>query len=169
MYRIARNDNPKPMTCRCQIMAWHPKNPATPQVGKCWRPKDRSTMPRVFFLRPIGIPLPSPTPQMSRHIHGLMQDADHEDHGAIDLVERKMAACDQSPASRQEIRTVRSDPRIVDQPRQGMLDVVEISVRLVRSPLTVGFHPNVDEICSRGFTEPDLTRHWRQTWPAPRV
>ncbi|MEQ8934082.1 MAG: hypothetical protein RID96_30080 [Nitratireductor sp.] len=65
---------------------------------------------------------------MSRHIHGLMQDPDHEDRGAIDLVERKVAAGDQSPASRQEIRTVRSDPRIVEQSVQGMFDVVEISV-----------------------------------------
>lgn len=157
------------MTCRCQIMAWHPENLAMPQVGECWRLEVRSITSRVFVTRPTGMPLPSPIPQMSRHIHGLMQDADHEDRGAIDLVERKMAACDQSPASRQEIRTVRSDLRIVDQPRQGMLDVVEISVRLVRSPLTVGFHPNVDEIASGGFTEPDLTRHWRQIWPAPRV
>ena len=157
------------MTCRCQIMAWHPENPAMPQVGEYWSPEVRSITSRVFFPRPTGMPLPSPIPQMSRHIHGLMQNSDHEDRGAIDLVERKVAADDKPLASRQEIRTVCSDPRIVEQSFQGMFDVVEISVRLVGSPFTGCLRPDVDEIGPGGLAEPDLTRHWRQTWPAPRV
>ena len=143
-----------------------------PYDATAWRvlaSEVRSIMPRVFFPQPTGILLPSPIPQMSRHIHGLMQDPDHEDRGAIELVERKVAAGDQLPASRQEVRTVSSDPRIVEQSVQGMVDIVKISVRLVGSPLTECLRPDFDEIGSGGLAEPYLTRHPHQTWPVPRV
>lgn len=108
-------------------------------------------------------------PQVAPDIHGLMQNADHKDGVLIDFVECQMSAGDQPPGSLQEIRTIGPHHGVLDETSQGAVDVIEISVRLVGTPSTVSLHPDVDEVGSGGFAQPDITRHLRQIRHVPHV
>ena len=106
---------------------------------------------------------------MARHIQGLMQDPDHEDLVRVDLVEHEVPTRDQFARALQDIGTVRPHLRIVYQPLQGTIDVVEIAVRLRLAPLSVCLDPDVDEIglCRLGVME--FTHQERRSGSAPRA
>ena len=106
---------------------------------------------------------------MARHIHGLMQDPDHEYPVRFHFVKHKMPTRDQFSRALQEIRTVRAHLRIGDQPLQGTLDVVEIAVRLRLTPLSVCFDPDIDEIGSCRLGVMDVTHQMRRSGSALRA
>ena len=106
---------------------------------------------------------------MPRHIHGLMQDPDHEYPVPTHLVENQVPTRDQFACALQKIRAVRPHLRIGDQPLQGTIDVVEIAVCLRRAPLSVCLGPDVDEIGSCGLGEMDVTHQERRSGSAPRA
>ena len=83
---------------------------------------------------------------MARHVHGLMQDPDHEYPVRVHLVENEVPSRDQFARTLQEIGTVRPHLRIGDEPLQGAIDVVELVVRLRLAPLAACLNPDIDEI-----------------------
>ena len=106
---------------------------------------------------------------MARHVHGLMQDPDHEYPVRVHLIEHKMPTRDQFPRALQEIGTVRPHLRIGDQSLQSTLDIVEIAVRLRLAPLSMCLDPDIDEIgfCRLGVM--DFTHQKRRSGSAPRA
>lgn len=106
---------------------------------------------------------------MPRHVHGLMQDPDHEDPVRVHLVEHEVPARDQFPRTLQEIGTVRPHLRVGDETLQGTLDVVEIAVRLRLAPLPMCLDPDIDEVgfCSLGVM--NVTHQKRRNVSAPRA
>ena len=106
---------------------------------------------------------------MPRHIHGLMQDPDHEDPVRVHLVEHEVPTRDQFARTLQEIGTVRPNLRIGDQSLQGTLDVVEITIRLRLAPLSVGLDPDVEEIGFCRLRVMNVTHQKRQSGSARRA
>lgn len=106
---------------------------------------------------------------MARHVHGLMQDPDHEYPVWAHLIEHEVPTRDQFARTRQEIGAVRPYLRIVYQPLHGTIDVVEKAVCLRLAPLSVCLDPDVDEVgfCRLGVM--DLTHQKRQSGSAPRA
>ena len=106
---------------------------------------------------------------MARHVHGLMQDPDHEYPIRIHLVEHEVSARDQFARALQKIGAVRPHLRIVYQPLHGAIDVFEIAVRLRLTPLSVCLDPDVDEIgfCRLGVM--NVTHQKRRSGSAPRA
>ncbi len=106
---------------------------------------------------------------MARHVHGLMQDPDHEYPVREHFVEHEVPARDQFTRTLQEIGTVRPHLRIVYQPFQGTLDLVEIAVRLRLAPLSICLDPDIDEIgfCRLGVM--NVTHQMRRIGSAPRA
>ena len=106
---------------------------------------------------------------MPRHVHGLMQDPDHEYPVRVHLVEHEVPTRDQFTRTLLEVGAVRSHLRVGDEPLQGTIDVVEIAVRLRRAPLSICLDPDVDEIgfCRLGVM--DFTHQKRQSGSARRA
>lgn len=106
---------------------------------------------------------------MPRHVHGLMQDPDHEYSVRVHLVEHEVPARDQFTRTLQEIGAVRPHLRIGDQLLQGTIDIVEIAIRLRLAPLSLCPYPNIDEIGFCRLGEMDFTHQKRRSGSAPRA
>ena len=106
---------------------------------------------------------------MARHVHGLMQDPDHEDPVRLHLIEHEVPTRDQFARALQKIGAVRPHLRIVYQPRHGAIDVVEIAVRLRLAPLSVCLDPDVDEIRSCRLGVMSFTHQARRSGFSPRA
>lgn len=106
---------------------------------------------------------------MPWHVHGLMQDPDHEYLVWVDLVENEVSTRDQFARTLQEIGTVIPHLRVGDEPLQGTPDVIGIAVRLRLAPLSACLNPDVDEIgfCRLGVME--FTHQKRLIGSAPRA
>lgn len=106
---------------------------------------------------------------MSRQVHGLMQDPDHEYLFREHFVEHEVPARDQLARTPQEIGTVHTHLRIVYQPRHCAIDVVEIAVRLRLAPVSVRLDPDVDEIGSCRLGVMNVTHQERRSGSALRA
>ena len=89
----------------------------------------RMSLPFLHAQRTLG------WPQVPPDIHGLMQDADHEDRVVTDLVEDNMAPRDQSAGAMHKVGAIHPHPRVFDEAVQGTVDVIKIAVRLIGAPL----------------------------------
>ena len=106
---------------------------------------------------------------MALHVHGLMQDPDHDYHVRIHLIENEVPTRNQFTRTLQKIGTIRAHLRIGDEPFQGTLYVIEIAVRLRLAPLSMCLDPDIDEIgfCRLGVM--DFTHQKRRSGSAPRA
>ncbi len=95
---------------------------------------------------------------MARNVHGLMQNPDHEYPVRVHLIEHEMSARNQFTRTLLKIGAVRTHKRIRNEAVQGVIDVVEIAVRLRIAPLSVCLDPDIDEIgfCRLGVMD---TKH----------
>ena len=106
---------------------------------------------------------------MPRHVHGLMQDSDHEDTVRVHLVEHEVPARDQFTRTLQEIGTVRPHLRVGDETLQGAIDIIEIAVRLRLAPLSVCLDPDIDEVGFCRLRVMNVTHQKRQSGSARRA